>query len=325
MLKKKLGRGLDALIGPGTLSDTVAPDGLPGQEPAAAASPAPTGAAPAAPPSAIVNGINMADPLGVVCDIEIDRVEPNRFQPRKTFDQASLRELMASISSNGIIQPLVVRPSAHDRFELVAGERRYRAALALGLTTVPVVVRLVQDDRMLEMALIENIQREDLNPIEKAEAFREFMFRYGHTQETAAGRLGVDRASLANHIRLLELPVEIQTLVMRGALRMGHARAIAAVTDAGLQLALAKRAIQKGMNVRQLEKMIGRLMGADARLKAASRAKSAQAAAIEEELRRILGSKVRIQESLRKGVGRIVIDYYSLADFDRILAVLRRP
>ncbi len=231
---------------------------------------------------------------------------------------------MASIKSNGIIQPLVVRPNADGRFELIAGERRYRAAQVLGLADVPVVVRQVPDDRMLELALIENIQREDLNPIEKAEAFREFMNNYAHTQEAAATRLGVDRASLANHLRLLELPFDVQILVRKGALKMGHAKAIAAVTEPELQFALAKRAIQRGMNVRQLERLISRFAGSSSRPKTAGVVRSVQAKTIEEELRKLLGSKVQVRESLRKGVGRIVIDYYSFDDFDRILAVLRK-
>jgi ParB family chromosome partitioning protein len=315
VLKKKLGRGLDALLNPGNQSDPVAVVAPSAEAPASAA----------LPPAEMPAGTQAAaDPITSVCDIEIDRIVVNRYQPRKSFDQASLQDLMNSISANGIIQPLVVRPSADGRFELVAGERRYRAATALELKVVPVVIRSVPDEHMLELALIENIQREDLNPIEKAEAFREFMNNYAHTQETAAARLGVDRASLANHLRLLELPIDVQLLVKKGALKMGHAKAIAAVTEPVLQFALAKRAIQRGMNVRQLEKMIARLTGSNLRQKAAGPERSVQAKTIEDELRKILGSKVRIRESLRKGVGRIVIDYYNFDDFDRILAVMRK-
>jgi ParB family chromosome partitioning protein len=315
VLKKKLGRGLDALINPGNLPD-----------PGAVAAPVAEAPAPAVAPPVEVPADTQAavEPITSVCDLEIDRIVVNRYQPRKTFDQTSLQELMNSIGANGIIQPLVVRPSSGGKFELVAGERRYRAATALGLKIVPVVIRTVPDDRMLELALIENIQREDLNPIEKAEAFREFMNNYAHTQEVAAERLGVDRASLANHLRLLELPFDVQVLVKKGALKMGHAKAIAAVTEPELQFALAKRAIQRGMNVRQLEKMIARLTGSNLRQKAAGPERSVQAKTIEDELRKILGSKVRIRESLRKGVGRIVIDYYTFDDFDRILKVLRK-
>jgi len=319
VLKKKLGRGLDALINPGSLSDPVA---------AVATTPAPPPDAPIVPGTEVktdeAEAPDLVEPFGIVREVPIDRVVANRYQPRKTFDQTSLQELMASIDANGIIQPLIVRPSSDGRFELIAGERRYRAAQKLGLKAVPVVVRSVADEHMLELALIENIQREDLNPIEKAEAFREFMNNYAHTQEMAATRLGVDRASLANHLRLLELPVDVQILVKKGALKMGHAKAIAAVTEPTLQFALAKRAIQRGMNVRQLEKMISRFVGSSLRKQAAGTAKSVQAKTIEEELRKLLGSKVRVQESLRPGAGRIVIDYYNLADFDRIMAVLRK-
>jgi ParB family chromosome partitioning protein len=265
---------------------------------------------------------------GRPAEIETGRIDPNPYQPRQDFDEDGIEELMASIHSTGIIQPVVLRPKAGGRYELVSGERRLRAAEALGLPTVPAIIRDVPDDRLLEMALIENIQRRDLNPIEKAEAFRDFMARYHLTQEEAARRIGVDRASLANHIRLLELPEEIQVLVRRQALGMSHARTIASLTDPAEQLELAKRAIRDGLSVRQLERAVQRAVQGPSTpaspMPGSTRTSSPQVAALENELRSLLGTKVRIEEGRKAGTGRIVVEYYSFDDFDRILAALRR-
>jgi ParB family chromosome partitioning protein len=259
--------------------------------------------------------------------VALDRIAPNPYQPRKHFDELGLEDHTRSIAANGIIQPLVVRPAGDGRFELVAGERRLRAATALGLDAAPVVVRDVPDDRMLELALIENIQRQDLNPIEKAEAFRDFVARYRLTQEQAADRVGIDRATLANHLRLLELPGEIQDLVRAAALGMSHARTLAALPDPAAQMELARRVIRQGWSVRQLEQAVKRLQGGIARRQGGARlaGKSPEASQLEDELRGILGTKVAVEESPRKpGHGRIVIEFYSYGDVDRILGVLRR-
>jgi ParB family chromosome partitioning protein len=265
---------------------------------------------------------------GRPAEIETGLIDPNPCQPRQDFDEDGIEELMASIRSSGIIQPVVVRPKPPGRYELVSGERRLRAAEALGMATVPAVVRDVPDDRLLEMALIENIQRRDLNPIEKAEAFHDFMAEYHLTQEEAARRVGVDRASLANHVRLLELPAEIQLLVRRQALGMSHARTIAALPDPADQLDLAKRTIRDGLSVRQLERVVQRAVqdaaGPAAAVPGSTRSASSQVVALENELRGLLGTKVRIEEGRKPGTGRIVVDYYSYDDFDRILSAFRR-
>jgi ParB family chromosome partitioning protein len=177
---------------------------------------------------------------------------------------------------------------------------------------------------MLELALVENIQREDLNPIEKAEAFRDYLGRYQLTQEQAGERIGVDRATLANHLRLLELPGEIQQLVRRRALGMSHARTIASLPDEAVQMDLANKVIRQGWSVRQLERTVQRLQHGVRPRRAPGRRQSPEAAGLERELGELLGTKVRIEESAKAGSGRIVVDYYTLDDFDRILSVIRR-
>jgi len=321
--QRRLGRGLDALISPVPLApdadEDQAADG-------AAEPPPPLKAVPAQVfDQAAVEAQAASAQAGTPLEIPPAKISPNPYQPRQDFDEASLEQLMASIQSSGIIQPVVVRPAAAGRYELVSGERRLRAAEALGLQAVPAVVRDVPDDRLLEMALIENIQRRDLNPIEKAEAFRGFMARYGMTQEQAAHRIGVDRASLANHVRLLELPEEIRILVRRQALGMSHARTIAGLGDRGEQLDMAKRAIREELSVRQLERAVSRRrQGPVARPASAPASTSPQARAMENELRNLLGTKVRIEEGSKSGTGRIVVEYYTFDDFDRILGVIRR-
>lgn len=323
MPQRRLGRGLDSLISGPAAPVVPAADGgpVPVRETQDAGVPSDSGSGP---------DQSQSDRLapGRPAEIPTGRIEPNPYQPRQDFDEAGIEELMASIQSSGIIQPVVVRPKGDGRYELVSGERRLRAAEALGLETVPAVIRDVPDDRLLEMALIENIQRRDLNPIEKGKAFRDFMARYHLTQEEAARRVGVDRASLANHVRLLDLPEEIQILVRRQALAMSHARTIAGLGDPADQLELAKRAIRDGMSVRQLERAVQRLVqgpgGGHRPVAGGPKVATPQVQALENELRSLLGTKVRIEEGRKAGSGRIVVEYYTYDDFDRILAAIRR-
>lgn len=317
MTQRRLGRGLDSLISPSTGSRTA-------DLPTATQEPLPHPVEEAHEPAAAAILSEPKPPAGVPMDLAVSAIDPNPYQPRKDFDEAPLQELMQSIASNGIIQPLVVRPKPGGRYELVAGERRLRAAEALGLATIPAVIRDVPEERMLELALIENIQREDLNPIEKAAAFRDYLQRYHLTQDAAAQRMGLDRATIANHLRLLELPQDIQVLVRKSAISMSHARTIAALSDPAQQLTMAKKVIRQGLSVRQLERAVAQLQSTRQRARAASAANSAQAVAIEEELRRLFGTRVRIHEGPRKGTGSIVIEYYTLDDFDRIMSVIRR-
>lgn len=313
--QRRLGRGLDALIGPGP---SAAPDAKEPVSPPpgdAGGDVMPETAAPEAPAGA----------AGEAIELPLDRIAPNPYQPRQDFDEEGLAELTRSVASNGIIQPLVVRPRPDGRYELVAGERRLRAAMALDLKTAPAIIRQVPDERMLEMALIENIQRRDLNPIEKAEAFRSFIGQYRLTQQQAADRVGLDRATLANHLRLLDLPEDVQRLVRGRALSMSHARTIAAVADPATQLDLAKKVIRQALSVRQLERTVAKLSqpsrpGATGTV----RHTSPEVAALEDQLREAFGTKVRIEESRKTGTGRIVVEYYSFDDVDRILRVIRR-
>ena len=323
---RRLGRGLDSLISPhGTppaeVGGQAAPVAAAPEEATPTAAPAPLPAATELPPPELRAPASDGRPL----DIQVSKISPNPYQPRQDFDESDLEELTRSISVNGIIQPLVVRVKPSGGYELVAGERRLRAATALGLAAVPAVVREVADDRMLELALVENIQRADLNPIEKAEAFRDFQNRLNLTQEQAAERVGVDRATLANHMRLLDLPPDIQKLVRGGALSMSHARTLAAAMDPAIQLDLAKKVVRQGWSVRQLERTVAGLAG---RPRSAGpkviAGRSAEAGAMEDLLRGLLGTKVRIEEGSKRGTGRIIIEYYNLNDFDRILGVIRR-
>jgi len=253
--------------------------------------------------------------------IPIALLDPNPFQPRQAMNPAELEHLTASIREHGVLQPIVVRPRG-GRYEIVAGERRYRAAQAAGLAEVPAVVREVPDEQMLELALVENLQREDLDPIEKAESFKAYLASTGRTQAEAAQRLGLDRSTVANMIRLLELPEEVKALVRQGLVAMGHARAILAVPDPRRQVLLAERVVREGLSVRQVERLArseGKGRGGRPK-KVAS--KSPELRDLEARLRGALGTKVTVETGKRPGSGRIVIEFYSRDDLDRILEKL---
>jgi len=279
MAKHRLGRGLDSLLGRDQQQATL--PGGPAQVPVAA-------------------------------------IHPNRYQPRVDFDPEALNDLAESIASKGIIQPLLVRPDA-DGYELIAGERRWRAASQLGLEEVPVIIREVDDAESLEMAIIENIQREDLNPIEKAKAYKDLIERFALTQDEAAGRLGQKRSTVANMLRLLDLPEEIQQSVSRGTLTMGHARALLGLNDAQAMKRLARKIETEGLSVRAVEAAVQRINEAEPSGKVEY--KSAHLKDIEDRLRRALGTRVTIAEG--RGRGKITIEFYSNDDFDRILDKLQ--
>jgi len=245
-------------------------------------------------------------------------IDPNPDQPRQNFEPGPLNELAASIRANGLVQPLIVR-RRNERFEIVAGERRWRAAQLAELTEVPVVVQDVADDKILELALIENIQREDLNPIETAQAFARLVKDLDLSHEELGRRTGKDRASITNFIRLLKLPNELQGAVAQGRLSMGHAKALLGLPFSDDQVKAGQKIIQLGMSVRAAEKMIQNLQAEkpepteqkpedklDPNIRAA-----------QEELRNALGTKVRIVPTNEKR-GHIEIEYYSQDDLDRI-------
>ena len=246
-------------------------------------------------------------------DVDIDLLRPNKFQPRTQMDDGRIEELAQSIRSNGVIQPIVVRKS-ESGYEIVAGERRWRASQRAGLLKVPVVVRDIPDERLLAAALIENIQREDLNPIEEAHAYRRLSDEFGLTQEQIAESVGKDRSSVANYVRLLRLPPEVRDHVGGRALSMGHARALLSLPDAESQLRAGREIVQKGLSVRDTEALVKRAVNPAPEKPEAP--KDVHTRAAEDRLRFALGTRVRIA---RKGKGgRIEIDFSDENELQRI-------
>ena len=250
-------------------------------------------------------------------DVDIDLLRPNKFQPRTTMDDGRLDELAASIKSNGIIQPIVVRRDGQS-YEIVAGERRWRASQRAGLLKVPVVVRDIPDERLLAAALIENIQRADLNPLEEALAYRRLTDDLHLTQEQIAESVGKDRSSIANYLRLLKLPNEVRESVASNTLSMGHARALAGINDEAQLLRLARDVIAKQLSVRETEALIRKASAPTP--EAEPSPKDVHTRAAEDKLRFALGTRVRI---LRKGKGgRIEIDFTSEEELQRLYELL---
>ncbi len=243
--------------------------------------------------------------------LSLDEIVPNPFQPRKEFDATAEKSLAESIRQHGVLQPVVVR-RGKEGFEVVAGERRVRASRRAGLSEIPCIQRTAADEEMLSLALVENIQREDLDPIEKARAFKDLMKRLELTQDGVARRIGISRAAVANFLRLLNLPKEIRDAVSRGTISFGHAKAIMALKDKSEQAKFFRRIVAGNLSVRETEKE----SKAVARKKKKRKKSSAQVSALEESLMEKLGTKVRIRTS-GKG-GKIVIDFYSPEDFERI-------
>jgi len=251
----------------------------------------------------------------------IEEIKPNHRQPRKTFPDAKLEELAASIREKGIIQPLVVR-RVDDHYQIIAGERRWRASQKAGLREVPVVIKDVSEDFALEMALIENIQREDLNPIEEADAYRNLIETFDLSQEEVAKRVGKERSTVANALRLLRLPAVVRNLVIESKLSMGQARALLSLEDAGQITAAAQDVLKKNMTVRETETLVKRLKnGSVPPLRSQQTTeKDPDLLHLASELKRSLGTQVKI---LPKGRGgKIEIAYYSAPDLDRLLEIL---
>lgn len=283
MTRKALGKGLSALL----------------PEPPAPAPPAPSPAA--------------------VSDVAVSELEPNPAQPRHHFDPAQLQELAASIRESGIVQPILVRRRG-SRYQIVAGERRWRAAQLAGIERVPITVREIPDERLLEVALIENIQREELTPIEEAQAYQRLLDSSGQTQELVAQRVGKDRSTVANALRLLRLPRDVQDLVEARQLDAGHARALLALETVEAQQELAREAARRGLSVREVEQRVA-LARAPRSVPAAKR-KDANTAAAEERLRAALGTRVEISRRGRGGV--LQIRFGSEDELNRLYEVLLR-
>lgn len=256
-----------------------------------------------------------------VLQVDIDRVFPGEQQPRKVFKDNSLKELAASIKEKGVLQPIIVSRTGDGTFRLIAGERRWRAANLAGIKKIPAIVKNVASKDSLEIALIENIQREDLNPIETAGAFNRLMKEFNLTQEEMSDKVGKDRATVANYLRLLKLPEEIKTLINDGYLSMGHARAILGIDGRANQTEAARKIIKKGLSVREAEALSKKLSSPHSSRLTSHAHKDPQIASLEDKLRKSLGTKVRVHHKGKKG-GKIEIEYYSLDELDRLLEIL---
>ncbi len=316
MTKKALGRGLDALINAGITRTVVAE--------------VPRFEAPVTPP--------ISEPVAEVRGVQhipVDQVQRSRYQPRSDFDPDQLQELADSIRQRGVVQPLLVRPwrdgqitdavdgAATVRFELIAGERRWRAAREAGLTTIPAIVREASDQEALELALIENLQREDLDAIEEARAYQQLATQFQLTQEQIAQKVGRNRATVANALRLLSLPDEVQQWVGTGRLSVGHAKAILSLTIGEEQRLVAERVLKRNLSVRDTEALVEQLKGlAKAKVRAVGASVKLPAiTALEERLQQRLGTRVTMRHG-RSGKGRIEIEYYGNDDLTRLLGLL---
>lgn len=257
-----------------------------------------------------------------VSEAEVEALRPNPYQPRRHFDDQGLQELSDSIKQHGIVQPLVVRKSIRG-FEIIAGERRLRAAKLAALTHVPIVVRDFTDEQMMEIALVENLQREDLNPIEVATAYQKLMERLTLTQEELAERVGKSRPHVTNFLRLLQLPYEIQSDVSRGTLSMGHARAVLGLKDKDMQLKLAAKAIKEQASVRQLEEWIQNVnQHSTKKAKESLKPVEPTIKRYEDILQQVFSAPVRIRSGRKKG--KIEIEYYSERELERLIELMHQ-
>ena len=302
MAKTGLGRGLGALLG--------------GKKPAdSPTTPSPSSPETTQPPSAESRS---------ALEVEIGKIRPCPSQPRKNFDRQPLEELAESIKINGIIQPLVARQTDDGQLELIAGERRWRAAQIAGLDTVPVIIRLANDAQVLELALVENLQREDLNPIEEAQGYALLIDAFNLTQEETAQRVGKSRTAITNSLRLLNLPVQTLDHLRAGRLTVGHAKVILGIEDANHQNLTAERAIKDSLSVRQTEELIVDLLkGSSTSGKRKSRVnpnREVHVTSLENRLKEKLGTKVSL--TYREGKGSLTIKYFSDEDLERILKIL---
>jgi ParB family chromosome partitioning protein len=293
--QRRLGRGLEALI---NSAPTIAP-------------PAPTEAGRGASPSPYR-------------EIPITEIRPNRYQPRREFRPEELAELQASIKSTGLLQPITVRPAGPDRFELIAGERRLRAVSALGWSKVPAVVKDIDDRTALTLALVENLQRADLNPLEEAEGYQRLLNEFGMTQQQVAEMVGKDRSTVANILRILALPASVRRMVAESHLTLGHARALLSFTDERAITDAAREVVARGLTVRDVERMAKEGPKQPARAAARADTRPAEVRRLEDQLRKKLQTDVHIALS-GKQKGELRVPFYSADDLERILDVLLGP
>jgi ParB family chromosome partitioning protein len=258
-------------------------------------------------------------------EIPVGEIERSPFQTRTRFDEVQLAELAASIAATGVVQPIVVRPLPHGHYQLIAGERRWLASQRAGKETIPAIIRQVSDEQAMEMTIVENLQRTDLNPMEQARAYDKLSREFQLTQEQMAKRTGKDRASVANFLRLLKLPEEVQGKVEEGILSFGHARALLPLEDPQAILKAAQKVAALAMSVRQTEGYVQKVLNPQGKKREDGEEKEnldPNVREVQESLQRALGLKVRIED--RKGRGRVIIEYSQLEEFDRLLDRLRR-
>lgn len=271
------------------------------------------------------NELNEVGDNESVQDVKLSLIRPNPYQPRRTFDQKALRELASSIQESGVFQPIILRQPDPKlkRYELIAGERRFRASKLAHQATIPAIIRQMSDEKMMEVAVLENLQREDLTPLEEAQAYQTLMDKLSLTQAQVAERLGKSRPYIANYLRLLGLPNEIKELVSAGKLSMGQARTLLGLKDRKQLVKLAKQAVDKNLTVRQLEEQVAQMNGTAEKKKAKRRQrKPAYVREAESQLQSKFGTKVAVAPSRKKNAGKIEIPYTSADDFNRIMEVL---
>jgi ParB family transcriptional regulator, chromosome partitioning protein len=324
--RSRLGRGLSSLMGLGNDQ---------GESAGTISAPTPVAGEPVmrsvpeeghpATPDRAPRGTNESQPAGTPIELDIHQIAPNPHQPRRTFDDVALAELAASIVQNGLVQPIVVRATPSG-YQLIAGERRLRAAKLAGLTTLPAVVRSADELMQAQLALVENIQRQDLNPIDRALGYQTLVRELGVSQAELAVRLGEERSTISNHLRLLDLHADVQTLVREGRLSLGHAKVLAGVADVAEQLRLARLCVNQNLSVRNLEKILAgptptasdeSTPDADA-----NPSQSAHMRDLELSMSRTLGLRVNVNAGHNKSKGRVVIHYTNLDEFDTLLTKL---
>jgi ParB family chromosome partitioning protein len=295
---RHLGRGLESLLGPIRLAGEAGPEGM----------------AVAADARNIGEDKELRDCMR---EIGLADVSPNPYQARTVWNEEDLAELTASVRANGVIQPIIVRPF-QGAYQLIAGERRLRAAQMAGLARIPALVREVSEEQLFEWSLVENIHRRDLNPVERAKAYQRYLGAFSLTQAEAADRLGEDRSVIANYVRLLDLPEEIKQMLVDGRLSMGHARAILSLPTDELRRKLANRALAGRLSVREVERLVRKYLTENGTPRPNGRAKAAHIVDLEEKLRRHLGTRVAIETKRHGQGGKIIIEFDSLDEFDRI-------
>ncbi|MBR5122457.1 MAG: ParB/RepB/Spo0J family partition protein [Anaerotignum sp.] len=262
-----------------------------------------------------------------VLELELDMIEPNRKQPRKYFDETALEELAVSLKTYGMIQPIVVKKSG-DYYEIIAGERRWRAAKIAGLTKVPVVIKKWEEGEAFEAALVENLQREDLNPMEEAESYQRLQEEFGLSQEKIAEKVGKSRSAVTNSLRLLQLDPRVRNFVVENKLTGGHARTLLSVTNGDEQFELAEMVIEEGLSVRAVEALVkahlAKVEKSEKEEEEVSKEDAREYRAIEDDLKSFFSTKVKLKPLGKRNKGKIEIEYYSDEDLERLLALLKR-